>query len=401
MTPNRGSWIDVVDARLDEIRTAGRWRSPRDVDGHGPTGALATDGRPVIAFAANDYLGLSAHPDVAAAAHRALDRWGAGAGAARLVTGSRPVHTELEHELAAWKGTERAVLFSTGYAANLGVLATLAGDGVTVVSDALNHASIVDGCRVARANGAEVVVTPHADADAVADAAQHAAAAGARIIIVTDAVFSMDGDVAPIDRLLATAAAHAAIVVLDEAHVVPGLAPELLDEASVDAVDRAGGAVLRVGTLSKTLGALGGFVAGPRRFTELLVNSARPYIFTTASTPADAAAALAALQIVRSAEGRTLAARLREHIDRLAVDHSSPIIPIVLGKAERAVAAAAALLDRGLLVPAIRPPTVPPGESRLRITLSAAHTDMQVDRLLDGLATLGWHPATDGVTRVG
>ena len=201
--------------------------------------------------------------------------------------------------------------------------------------------------------------------------------------MVSDTVFSMDGDAADLDALRAVASRHGALLVLDEAHAVLGPEPSVPPGADV----------LRVGTLSKTLGALGGYVVGPARFIELLVNRARPYIFTTAPTPADSAAALAALGVVRSAEGAALRARLRGHVDRVASavgrpGHHSPIVPVVIGDEADAVAASAELLDRGLWVPAIRPPTVAPGTSRLRVTLSATHTDDQVERLLDGLAGL-------------
>ena len=362
-------WGEFVAREAEAIRGAGRWRSVRDLDVRGPRGTLAGAG-PVTSFASNDYLGLTAHPAVVAAAHEALDRWGAGAGSARLIVGARPVHAELEAELAAWRSSEAAVLFPTGFAANLGVLSTFGGRGVRVCSDELNHASIIDGCRLSRA---EVAIYRHVDLDHLASLL----AGAERAIVVSDSVFSMDGDVAPVDELAELCASHCALLVLDEAHAVLGPRPDL---SGVDA--------LRVGTLSKTLGSLGGFVAGPRAFVELLVNRARPYIFTTASTPADSAAALAAVRVVCSPEGQGLIERLAQHVERVAPGHPSPIVPIVLGDEERALEAAAALLERGLLVPAIRPPTVPKGSSRLRVTLSAAHTDADVGALvsaLDGL----------------
>jgi 8-amino-7-oxononanoate synthase len=362
------AWRTWAEQELDGIRAAGQWRHPRDFDAAGPAGAI--DGRSVVSFASNDYLGLSQHPAVVAAAHAALDRWGAGAGAARLIVGSRPVHHELEAALADWKRTERAVVFPTGFAANLGVLAAFAGPGVTVVSDELNHASIIDGCRLGRAR---VAVYRHADLD-------HAAkllADADRAILVTETVFSMDGDVAPVDELAELGARHGALLVIDEAHAVLGPDPSL---EGVEAV--------RVGTLSKTLGSLGGFVAAPAPFVDLLVNRARPFIFTTALSPAAAAAALAALGVVRSTEGDTLRTRLREHVARVRPGHPSPIVPVVLGDEARALAASASLLERGVLVPAIRPPTVAPGTSRLRVALSAAHTDEEVTRLVEGLAAL-------------
>ncbi len=364
------SWPEWARTETGRIRSAGQWRAPRDLDAAGPTGTLAPDGRAVVSFASNDYLGLTQHPAVVAAAHAAIDRWGTGSGSARLIVGSRPVHSELEEALAAWKGAEAAVVFPTGFAANLGVLTTLAGPETLVCSDELNHASIIDGCRLSRA---EITVYRHGDADHVERLL--AEVPGRRAIVVTDTVFSMDGDLAPVPDLVAVCARRGALLVLDEAHAVLGPDPDL------DGTD-----ALRVGTLSKTLGALGGFVTGPRLLTDLLVNRARSYIFTTAPTPADAAAALAAVDVVRSAEGDDRRARLRMLVDRVRRDHPSPIVPVVIGDEGAALAASDALLAQGLLVPAIRPPTVAPGTSRLRIALSAAHTDEQVDRLVRALA---------------
>jgi len=366
------TWPDWADRRAEAIRRAGRWRAPRTLDGAGPVHTLP-DGRRVVSFASNDYLGLSGHPDVVVAAHDAIDRWGAGAGSARLIVGSRPVHDSLEAELAAWKGAERAALFPTGFAANLGVLTTFAGPGVLVCSDELNHASIIDGCRLSRG---DVAVYPHGDLEHLAKLLSERAPE--RAVVVSDTVFSMDGDTADVDGLAALCGRHGALLVLDEAHAVLGPLPHF--ETAAD--------VLRVGTLSKTLGALGGFVAGPRRYVELVENLARPYIFTTAPTPADAAAARAALRVLRSPTGDALVARLRTHVDRVRAGHPSPIVPVVLGDERAAVDASASLLDRGLLVPAIRPPTVAPGTSRLRVTLSAAHTDEQVAALVAALASL-------------
>ncbi len=273
------------------------------------------------------------------------------------------------------------MLFPTGFAANLSVLSVFGAEGAHVFSDELNHASIIDGCRMGRA---DVTVYPHGDLAALDEAL---ARAPGRPIIVSDTVFSMDGDQADVGALVALAARHRSLLVLDEAHAVLG--PELPATADEPRVD-----VLRVGTLSKTLGSLGGFVAGPARFTELLVNRARPYIFTTASTPADAAAALAALGIVRSPRGAALRDRLARHVERVGSavgrhGHASPIVPVVVGDEADAVRASADLLTRGLWVPAIRPPTVPRGTSRLRITLSAGHTDEQVDQLIVGLGPAG------------
>ncbi|HKA93990.1 MAG TPA: aminotransferase class I/II-fold pyridoxal phosphate-dependent enzyme, partial [Acidimicrobiia bacterium] len=278
----------------------------------------------------------------------------------------------LEAAVAEWKRAERAVLFPTGFATNLGVLTTFGGPGVLVCSDELNHASIIDGCRLSRAH---VEVYRHRDLDHL----EHllAAVPTERAVVVTDTVFSMDGDLADVDALAGLCARRGALLVLDEAHAVLGPDPDL---TGLDAV--------RIGTLSKTVGALGGFVAGPARYTELVVNRARSYIFTTALSPADTAAALAGVGVIRSPEGRELTARLRANVERVRPGHPSPIVPVVFGDEVRTLAAAATLLEQGMLVPAIRPPTVPAGTSRLRIALSAVHSPSQVDGLAAALADL-------------
>jgi 8-amino-7-oxononanoate synthase len=359
-------WTDRIRYANESIQRAGRWREIRTLEGTGPEFVLS-DGRHVVSFASNDYLGLSHHPVVRAAAAQAVQTMGTGSGASRLVVGGRVVHRLLEQALAEWKGAESALLFPTGYATNVGVLSAFGGKDVVVLSDELNHASIVDGCRLSRA---EVTIYPHGDSDFVAKAL--ASARGRPIIVITDAVFSMDGDVAPLNALATAALEHEALLVVDEAHSVLG--PSWSPPAGLQ--------LMRVGTLSKTLGSLGGFVAGPSTHREHLINSARPFIFSTATTPPDAAAALAALHVLRSAEGAALLERLATLVDRVAPGHSSPILPIVVGDERSAAQVSSRLLDEyGLLVPAIRPPTVPPGTSRLRIALSAEHTDDQVEVL--------------------
>jgi 8-amino-7-oxononanoate synthase len=376
------TWPGWADERARAIADAGRWRQIRSFDASGPTGRLEDgaggDGRVVTSFASNDYLGLAGHPALAAAATEAIERWGTGSGAARLIVGSRPVHHELEAALAEWRGTEAALVLPTGFAANLAVLTTFGDRGVRILSDELNHASIVDGCRLARA---DLAVYRHADAEHLAARLDEARRDGVeRTLVVTDTVFSMDGDLAPIGEIIELCRAHGSMLVVDEAHAVLG--PSLAEQ------DLEGVEVLRVGTMSKTLGALGGFVAGRTRLVELLVNVARPFIFTTAPTPADSAAALAAVRIVQSPEGDELAARLRGHVERMRPGHPSPILPVMVGDEGDALRLAAALLERGVLVPAIRPPTVPAGTSRLRVALSAAHTSEQVDELVGALGDL-------------
>jgi 8-amino-7-oxononanoate synthase len=385
------SWAEWAEFKNAKARAKGRWRKLADFDAIGPRGVLTdggrlTDGSRVVSFASNDYLGLSEHPAVLAAAHDAIDRWGAGAGASRLVSGTRPVHSELEAALADWKSSETALIFPTGFAANLGVLSAIAGPQVLICSDELNHASIIDGCRLAKNLGAVVEVYPHRDVDAVS---KLLSSTSGRTVVVTDAVFSMHGDVAPLSELAQACRRHDALLVIDEAHSVLG--PHFSDLPCE---------ALRVGTLSKTLGSQGGFVAGKRLMTEMLVNRARSFIFTTALAPANAAAAKAALEVLRSHEGEQLLGRLAGHVARFTGTGTgptgtgsgpalSPIVPVVVGGEQETLAASAALLEEGLLVPAIRPPTVPPGTSRLRVTLSAAHSDQEVLQLLSALERLG------------
>jgi 7-keto-8-aminopelargonate synthetase-like enzyme len=366
-------WSSLVQARGERLATEGQWRAPTTFDGRGPEGVLVENGTKVVSFATNDFLGLSLHPTVVAAAHEALDHWGTGSGASRLVTGGQPLHDALESALATWKATERAALFPTRAAAHLGVLDAFGDRGVRICCDELGHAGVIDG---ARRSSAEVALYRHRDVDHLERLLR---AATGPALVVTDVVFSMDGDIAPVRDIAAACRRHGALLVLDEAHVVIG--PDF--DADLSEVD-----VLRVGTLAKTLGSVGGFVAGRRAFIDLLVNRAPSYIFSTAPTPPDSAAALAALHLVSSPEGDRLRARLTNNIRRVAPGHPSPIIPIVLGTSERAVTAAGALRDHGVWVPAIGPPLVPPDGARLRVTLSAAHSSAHIALLLDALAAV-------------
>ena len=361
------NWNAWAAEQLDGLRALHRFREAVPFDGDGPDGIVG--GKRVISFASNDYLGLSAHPTVRMAAISAIERFGTGAMASRLVVGTRSLHRELEQAIAEWKHSESALVFSSGYAANLGVLASLGAQDVTLFSDELNHASIIDGCRLAKAR---TLVYRHLD---MAHLQQLLQQTPGRKIVVTESVFSMDGDCAPLPALAELCIEHGALLVLDEAHAVLG--PKLRPTSGLQ--------VLHVGTLSKTLGALGGFVAGSSRLIELLINRARTFIFTTGLSPADTAAALAALRICESDEGERLRARLRLLIDMLQPNHSSAIVPIVLGEDSAALFAAAQLKERGIYVPAIRPPTVPKGTSRLRVALSAAHTEISVQLLRHAL----------------
>jgi 8-amino-7-oxononanoate synthase len=313
-------------------------------------------------------LGLSAHPHVIAAAVEAVQRYGTGAGASRLVAGTRELHLKLERAIAHWQHSEQAMVFPSGFAANLAALSVFGSEHTTIFSDELNHASIIDGCRLAQAR---VQIYRHND---VGHLAGLMASHRGRKIVVTDTVFSMEGDVAPINAIAEICTHHDALLILDEAHAV-------LEDVSLFK----NCAVLRVGTLSKTLGALGGWIAGSRSMIQLLTNRARSYVFTTGLSPADTAAALAALNVVNSEEGHRLRQQLRTLIDMLRPQHPSPIVPVILGSDSAALDGAATLLASGLFVPAIRPPTVPIGSARLRISLSALHTVEMVQHLKDSL----------------
>ena len=344
------------------------------------------NGRRVLCLASNNYLGLAAHPEVAGAAAEAALRYGAGAGSARLITGGLVLHDELEARLAAFKGTESALLFSSGYLANLGTVAALVGPGDAVFSDALNHASIIDGCRLSRA---EVHVYRHADAadldERLAIWRRHVPA-GARALVVTDSVFSMDGDIAPLPAIVDACERHGAILMVDEAHATGVVGPGGRGAIAGYGLDGRVGVVM--GTLSKALGAAGGFIAGSADLCAYLRNRARSFIFDTALPPPTAAAALAALQVVerepeRPVRARSLAGRLATGLRAAGFDVPDPpaaVVPVVIGEPDPAMALSARLLAAGVLVTAIRPPTVPNGTSRLRATVMATHTDAEIDR---------------------
>jgi 8-amino-7-oxononanoate synthase len=361
-----------------------RGRRGAEVELRGPEGRAER----LINFSSNDYLGLAGDPRLSQALAEGASRFGVGAGASRLVCGDFAPHHELEEELARFEDAEAALLCNSGYAANTGLVAALAGPEDVVLSDALNHASLIDGCRLSRARVARFA---HGDLDGVQTELRKAAGARRRVV-VTDTVFSMDGDLAPLEGLARLCDEHGALLVADEAHATgifgprgAGLCAQLGLSARVDA---------RVGTLSKAAGALGAWVAGPRALRDLLVNKARPLIFSTALPPALAHAALCAVRILRGPEGDERRAHLWRLIGRfaeglralgVAAEARSPIFPVVLGAPERALAAAAALRARGLLIKAIRPPTVPGSTSRLRIALTAAHDEGQIDALIGAL----------------
>lgn len=370
--------VTDVDRTLDELAAAGLLRRLRTLQS--PPGArVQLDDRDVVLLCSNDYLGLADHPRVRAGAVAAVERWGAGAGSSRLVSGGTELHHQLEVELAGLKGSEACLLFGSGYLANTGIVQALAGPGEVVLSDALNHASIVDGCRLSRA---ETVVYDHADLDALAAGLRRAA--GRPALIVTDAVFSMDGDLAPLEGIVELARRHGARVMVDEAHATGvvgergrGLVAELGLECEID---------VSVGTLGKALGSYGAFACCGAQMAKFLVNRARTLIFSTALPPAALGAALAALELLRSDRELvpTLHARARALREQLAADGFAvepgpmPIAPLVIGDPHAAVEVAAVALARGVFAQAIRPPTVPEGTSRLRLVATAAHAEAEL-----------------------
>lgn len=376
-----------LEGALEQKRAAGLYRRRRLI-GSAQCSRLVVDGRELLNFCSNDYLGLASHPRLTAALTTAAARRGVGSGASHLVCGHSLEHHALEEELAAFTGRERVLLFSTGYMANTGIIQALLRKDDAVFEDELNHASLIDGGRLARC---DYLRYGHNDVD---DLARKLAASGAeRKLVVTDGVFSMDGDVAPLAALAQAARANDAWLMVDDAHGfgVMGASGGGVAEALGLGQDEL---PVLVGTLGKAFGTFGAFVAGSEALIEYLVNSARSYIFTTALPPAVAAATRESLRLVR--DGEDLRACLRGHIAHFRreaavlglhlMDSDTPIQPVILGDNERALAWSARLQQDGLLVGAIRPPTVPVGTSRLRVTLTAGHTRVDVDRLLEGLA---------------
>ncbi|MNJ21612.1 8-amino-7-oxononanoate synthase [compost metagenome] len=373
-------------ARLEQRRAADLYRQrPLLQSPQGPH--VVVDGQPLLAFCSNDYLGLANHPEVVAAWRAGAERWGVGGGASHLVIGHSTPHHEVEEALAELTGRPRALLFTTGYMANLGAVTALVGQGDTVLQDRLNHASLLDAGLL---SGARFNRYLHNDPTSLANRLGKAVG---NTLVVTDGVFSMDGDIADLPALAATATARDAWLMVDDAH-------------GFGTLGRNGGGVVEhfglnheqvpvlIGTLGKACGTAGAFVAGSEALIECLIQFARPYIYTTSQPPALACATLRSLQLLRSEHWRRehLAALIQqfrsgaEQIGLQLMDSFTPIQPILIGDSARALRLSQMLRERGLLVSAIRPPTVPAGSARLRVTLSAAHSEAQVQLLLDALA---------------
>src|SRR3954451_19720423 len=379
--------LDHLEERLAQLREAGLERRTRVITGpQGPQVLL--DGRPVVLLCSNNYLGLADHPTVRAAAAEAALKWGTGAGASRLVSGTMSVHTELEARLAPLEQTGSAVVFGSAYLANLGVIGALAGErDAFVLSDELNHASIVDGCRLARA---QTAVYRHGDVEHAAHLLHRAR--GRRVVIVTDSVFSMDGDVAPLVDLVELARSSGAALVVDEAHGTGCLGED--GRGAVAALGLEGEVDVVIGTLGKALGSYGAYAAGSATLVRWLVNAARSLIFSTAPPPPALAAAGAALDILEAEPQRVRrlqanAAVLRAELAIAGFGSSASttqIVPLVVGDAHAAVAVSEAALAAGVFAQAIRPPTVPDGSSRLRLTVMATHEPAELRRAAGRLA---------------
>jgi 8-amino-7-oxononanoate synthase len=378
--------VSDVAELLDELRERGLYRRLRLISG--PQGArVLLDGSPVLLLCSNNYLGLADHPRVREAAADAAMRWGAGAGASRLVSGNMTIHRRLEEQLAHFKGAPTCVLFGSGYLANAGTISALAHEGDVVFSDALNHASIVDGCRLARA---ETFVYDHCDPDHLEWGLRQAEGRGS--LIVTDSVFSMDGDVAPLEEIVELGQRYDARVMVDEAHATGCFGDRgrgaVADAGLEDEVD------IVVGTLGKALGSYGAYVCCSRELADFLVNRARTLIFSTALPPPAAAAAMAALEILREQPERVDKLRrnaraLRDALEAEGVEcgqSETQILPLVVGDARDAMEACERALARGVFAQAIRPPTVPEGTSRLRLAVMASHTRSELRRAASVLA---------------
>jgi len=383
-----------LELELGDLRAQGLHRALRRVDSsQGPQ--LVIDGRPLLNFSSNDYLGLAAHPALQEAARRAVGDCGAGAGASRLICGSLAPHHELESALAVFKATEAALAFSSGYSTALGTIPALVGKDDIIVLDKLVHASIVDAARL---SGAKLRLFRHNDPASLEKVLRWArsrkagtqhATRNTRLLIVTESVFSMDGDLAPLREIIEIKERHGAWLLLDEAHAT-GLFGEHR-RGLAEAQGLASHVEIQMGTLGKALGAAGGFIAGSRQLVELLVNRARSFIFSTAPVPAAAAAATAAVRLIQTAEGDVLRTRLWQRVDELKNELiragcslppvQSAILPLHVGDERKAVELAADLRERGVFIPAIRYPSVARGAARLRVTVTAAHTSEHIAAL--------------------
>ena len=375
--------VDFIQDQLQSLRKASLYRRIRSVAGE-QDAILTVDGCQVLNFCSNNYLGLANHPALRKAAKEAIDRYGCGSGASRLISGNMTLHEELESKIAELKGTEAALVFNSGFQANTGIIPVLVGEGDVILSDALNHASIIDGSRLARA---KIVVYGHCDLDELEWGLKNSPP-DSRKLIVTESLFSMDGDEAPLADIVSLAEEHGAVVMVDEAHATGIYEPD--GAGLVAKLGLGDHVVVQMGTLGKALGGFGAYVAGSQGLRELLINRCRSFIFTTSLPPAVMAMAIAAIDLVKIEPERRQALRdnfqlLRGGLELLGYSlgtSQSQILPLMIGDATQCMKLSEDLLQRGVFAQGIRPPTVPPGTSRLRITLMATHTREHIDLAL-------------------
>ena len=382
--------LHYLDEALRELRRDGLYRTLRELEGEQLPRARF-DGREVINLSSNNYLGLTTHPKLKEAAIRAVRTLGAGSGSVRTIAGTMKLHMELERRIAAFKKTEASVVFQSGFAANAGTVSSLLGKEDLIISDELNHASIIDGARLSRA---QIRVFPHRDVEALERLLEETRDVKRRLVI-TDGVFSMDGDVAPLPKIAALARAHGAIMMIDDAHSSGVLGKA--GRGTVDHFDLHGQVDVQVGTLSKAIGVLGGYVCGSKSLIEYLYHRARPFLFSTSHPPAVAAACLAAFDVLEQEPERieklwANTRRFKAGLARLGFNTGSsetPITPILVGEADLAMRFSDRLFERGVFAQGIGYPTVAKGKARLRTIVTATHTDEDLDRALSILGEVG------------
>ncbi len=382
--------MNKEEKELKRLREAQLFRSLLSIESSQST-TVMLEGKEVLLFCSNNYLGLANHPKLKKAAAAAIETWGVGTGASRLISGNLALFRQVEEKLADLKGTESALVFNSGYTANIGAIGILAGKGDLILADRLNHASLIDACRL---SGATFRVYRHKDMCQLQKLLA-SRKTGQKALILSDGIFSMDGDIAPLPALLNLAEVYDATVYLDDAHATGVLG--MHGGGTADHFQISSKHLIQMGTLSKALGGFGGFIAGNSCLIDTLINKSRPFIYTTALPPSILATALAALEVIE--EEPALRKRLWENQRYLSkglrqlgfdtLESETPILPILIGDSKTAMAFSKALLENGIYVSAIRPPTVPAGSARLRITLMANHTKPQIDRLLEELSTIG------------
>ncbi len=386
-----GNPLAYLDEQLDAFRTAGTYQRLRVLESE-CAAVSCFDGREVVNLASNNYLGLTTHPRLREAALEATRLYGVGSGAVRTISGTMSLHMELERAIARFKHAEAAVVFQSGFAANSGTVAAILTPEDHIVSDELNHASIIDGCRLSKAS---IHVFPHKDAEAAARILESLRDRPGRKLLITDGVFSMDGDIAPLPALVEAAERYGAIMMIDDAHASGVLGRN--GRGTVDHFNLHGRVHIQVGTLSKAIGVLGGYVCGSRSLIEFLYHRARPFLFSTSHPPAVAAACLAAFQVLEEEPDRIQklwdnTRYFKEQLTSLGFDtgaSESPITPVMVGDAAKAHEFSAALFQEGVLATGIGYPTVPKGKARVRTIVAATHTREQLDRALEVFARVG------------